>query len=196
MDDYASKIMTDEGGYASDVTRKAVASWERRKAEAVSRWGSLDRLASKCSPETAAKFAKAKGRMKDAKVSAEEFEYAKRLGVMERGVDALEKEALANGYASNDLTWFDLKMRVKDRRASRSETSQEGLRAVFVVNPEDAGYVAATLGHELGEEVIVYTVADIVMMAHENPTALTHLKQIAGAYTTHVDIAGDGEAPW
>ena len=176
--------MMEEGSYASDVTRKAVASWERRKAEAVSRWGSLERLASKCSPETAAKFAKAKGRMKDAKVSAEEFEYAKRLGVMERGVDALEKEALANGYASNDLTWFDLKMRVKDRRA------------VFVVNPEDAGYVAATLGHELGEEVIVYTVADIVMMAHENPTALTHLKQIAGAYTTHVDIAGDGEAPW
>ena len=170
--------------YASDVTRKAEASWERRKMEAIARWGSIDRLAAKCSPETAALFAKANGRLKDARLSSEEFELAKRLGVMERGVDALEKEALANGYASNDLTWFDLKMRVKDRRA------------VFVVNPEDAGYVAATLGNELGEEVIVYTVADIVMMAHENPTALTHLKQIAGAYTTHVDIAGDGEVPW
>ena len=76
MDDYGSKTMTDEGSYASDVTRKAKASWERRKMDAIARWGSLDRLASKCSAETAAKFAKANGRMKEARLSADEFEYA------------------------------------------------------------------------------------------------------------------------
>ena len=99
-------------------------------------------------------------------------------------MDALEKEALNNGSSPSDMTWFDLKTRVGDRRA------------VAVMNPQDAECVAATLGRELGDDFIVYTAADIVMMAHENPTALTHLKQIAGAYTTHVDIAGDGEAPW
>ena len=184
MDDYGSKVMTDEGSYASDVTRKAKASWERRKMEAIARWGSLDRLASKCSAETAAKFAKANGRMKEARLSADDFEYARRLGVMERGVDALEKEALKNGSSTSDMTWFDLQTRVGDRRA------------VAVMNPQDAEYVAATLGRELGDDFIVYTAADIVMMAHENPTALTHLKQAAGAYTTHVDVTSSEEAGW
>jgi hypothetical protein len=170
--------------YASDVTRKAKASWDRRRMDAIARWGSLDRLASKCSPETAAKFAKANGRMKEARGSADEFEYARRLGVMERGVDALEQEALKNGSSPSDMTWFDLQTRVGDRRA------------VAVMNPQDAEYVAATLGRELGDDFIVYTAADIVMMAHENPTALTHLKQVAGAYTTHVDVNSSEEAGW
>ena len=86
--DYAN-TMSSEDNYASDITRKAEASWERRKMEAIARWGSIDRLASKCSPETAAKFAKAKGRLKDARISSEEFELAKRLGVMERGIDTV-----------------------------------------------------------------------------------------------------------
>jgi len=184
MDDYGSKTMTDEGSYASDVTRKALASWERRKMDAIARWGSLDRLSAKCSPETAAKFTKAHGRFKDAKMSTDDFELARRAGVMERGVDALEKEALENGSAPSDMTWFDLKTRVGDRRA------------VAVMNPEDAEYVAATLGRELGDDVVVYTAADIVLMAHENPTLLTHLKHKAGAYTTHVDVGSNEEAPW
>mgnify|MGYP001070436383 FL=1 len=117
-------------------------------------------------------------------LSSEEFEVAKRYGVLERGVDALEKEALERGKSPNDMHWFDLKIRVKDRRA------------VAVLNPSDAEYVAATLGRELDDDVIVYTAADIVMMAHENPTALTHLKQIAGAYTTQVTTSDGKEAPW
>lgn len=170
--------------YASDVTRKAEASWERRKMEAIARWGSLDRLASKCSPETAAKFAKAKGRLDDARLSSEEFELARRLGVMERGVDALEKEALDNGYAPSDMTWFDLGVRV------------EGKRCVAVMNPKDADIVAASLSDELGEQVIVYTAADIVMMAHDTPTLLTHLKLKLGAYTTCVKTAEGEDALW
>lgn len=170
--------------YASDLTRKAKASWEGRKAKAIARWGSLDRLSSRCCPETAAKFAKATQRMKDAKLSSQEFEYAKRLGVLERGVDAMEAEAIQRGAAPNDAQWFDLKIQVKDRRA------------VAVLNPQDAEYVAATLGQELGDTVIVYTAADIVLMAHENPTALTHLKHLAGAYTTHVEVGSNEEAPW
>jgi len=170
--------------YASEVTRKAEASWERRKMEAIARWGSIDRLASKCSPETAAKFAKANGRLKDARLSSEEFELAKRLGVMERGVEALEKEALDNGYAPSDMTWFDLGVRV------------EGKRCVAVMNPKDANIVAASLSDELGEEFIVYTAADIVLMAHETPTMLTHLKQKAGAYTTSVRTEGGDDALW
>lgn len=176
--------MADEGSYASDVTRKAEASWERRKMETIARWGSVDRLCAFVSPETSAKFAKAKGRLCEAMLSSDEFELAKRYGVMERGLDAMEKEALERGQAPNDMAWFDLKIRVKDRRA------------VAVLNPSDAEYVAATLGRELDDDVIVYTAADIVMMAHENPTALTHLKQIAGAYTTKVTVRDSGEAPW
>lgn len=170
--------------YANDVTRKAEASWERRKGEAIARWGSLDRLASKCHAETSAKFAKAKGRLADARGSAEEFELARRLGVMERGVDAMEKEALENGYSPSDMTWIDLGVRVG------------GKRAVAVLNPQDADYVAARLSDELDDGVVVYTAADIVLMAHENPSALTHLKQIAGAYTTRVTVGDDVEAPW
>lgn len=170
--------------YASDVTRKALASWERRKMEAIARWGSLDRLASKCSPETAAKFAKANGRMKDARLSSEEFELAKRLGVMERGVDALEKEALNNGNAPSDMTWFDLGVKV------------EGKRCVAVMNPKDADIVAASLSDELDDDVIVYTAADIVLMANETPTLLTHLKHTLGAYTTCVKTTNGEDALW
>jgi hypothetical protein len=173
-----------DDSYASDVTRKAKASWERRKMEAIARWGSLSRLCSFVSPDTSAKFAKARARLGEAMLGSKEFEVAKRYGVLERGVDAMEAEALEGGKSPNDMQWFDLKIRVKDRRA------------VAVLNPSDAEYVAATLGRELNDDFIVYTAADIVMMAHENPTALTHLKQIAGAYTTHVDVHGDGEAPW
>lgn len=175
---------SETDAYASDVTRKAKASWERRKGEAIGRWGSLDRLASKCSAETSAKFARAKGRLADARVSAEEFELAKRLGVMERGVDAMEREALEAGYSPSDMQWIDLGMRVNDRRA------------VAVLNPQDADYVAAALSGELDDGVIVYTAADIILMAHENPSALTHLKQIAGAYTTHVTVGDQTEVPW
>jgi hypothetical protein len=170
--------------YVTSVTRKAKQSWERRKMEAIARWGSLTRLCSFVSPETSSKFAKAEGRLCEAMLSSEEFEVAKRYGVLERGVDALEKEALERGKSPNDMHWFDLKIRVKDRRA------------VAVLNPSDAEYVAATLGRELDDDVIVYTAADIVMMAHENPTALTHLKQIAGAYTTQVTTSDGKEAPW
>lgn len=176
--------MREDDAYRTDVTRKALASWERRKAQAVTRWGSLDRLCAKVSPETSAKFAKAMGRMKDAKMSADELEYARRLGVLERGVDAMEAEALKNGNAANDLTWFDLQIKVG------------GKRAVCVVQASDAEIVAATLGEELGEQIVVYTAADIVMMSHEQPTALTHLKHVVGAYTTHVDVAGNVEASW
>lgn len=170
--------------YASDVTRKAEASWERRKMEAISRWGSLDRLASKCSPETSAKFAKATRRLKEARNSDQEFELARRLGVMERGVDALEKEALEGGYSPNDMVWFDLGMRVNDKRC------------VAVMNPKDADIVAAGLSDELDDEFIVYTAADIVLMAHDNPTALTHLKQTASAYTNRVTNADGEELNW
>ena len=173
-----------DNNYASEITRKAEASWERRKAEAISRWGSIDRLASKCSPETSAKFVKAKGRLADARLSSDEFELARRLGVMERGVDALEKEALDNGYAPSDMTWFDLGIRV------------DGKRGVAVMNPKDADIVAASLSEELEDEFIVYTAADIVLMAHENPTLLTHLKQSAGAYTTSVRNAEGEDALW
>ena len=183
-DDYASKIMADEGSYASHITREALASWERRKMEAVSRWGSLGRLSGKCSPETAAKFAKANGRFKDAKLSTDEFELARRAGVMERGVEAMEAEALQNGYAPSDMTWFDLCVKV------------EGKRAVAVLNPKDVDYVAAALGRELGERVVVYTAADIVLMAQENQTLLHHLKHKIGAYTTTVAVGGNEEAPW
>jgi hypothetical protein len=185
-DNYATSnhAVSDSESYASDVTRKAEASWERRKGEAIGRWGSLDRLASKCSAETSAKFAKAKGRLADARTSLDEFELARRLGVMERGVDAMEREALEAGYSPVDMQWFDLKIRVGDRRA------------VAVLNPQDADYVAATLSREFDDGVIVYTVADIVLMAHENPSALTHLKQIAGAYTTQVTVGDQTEAPW
>lgn len=170
--------------YSVDVTRQALASWERRKQQAVARWGSLDRLAAKCNAETSAKFARAGQRFKDARHSGDEFELARRAGVMERGVDALEEEAIKNGYSPSDMTWFDLKIKVK------------GKKAAAVLDPKDADYVAAQLSKELGEDVIVYTVSDIILMAHENPTALTHLKHTMGAYTTHVDVRDDGEAPW
>lgn len=173
-----------DNNYASEVTRKAEASWERVKVGAIARWGSIDRLAAKCSSETAAKFVKAKGRLADARLSSDEFELARRLGVMERGVQALEKEALENGNAPSDMTWFDLGVRVG------------GKRCVAVMYPQDADIVAASLSEELGEAVSVYTAADIVLMAHENPTALTHLKQIAGAYTTSVRNAEGEDALW
>ena len=96
----------------------------------------------------------------------------------------MEREALEAGYSPVDMQWFDLKIRVGDRRA------------VAVLNPQDADYVAATLSREFDDGVIVYTVADIVLMAHENPSALTHLKQIAGAYTTQVTVGDQTEAPW
>ncbi len=82
------------------------------------------------------------------------------------------------------MTWFDLAVRV------------EGKRAVAVMNPKDVDYVAATLGRELGEEIVVYSAADIVLMAQEGGTLLHHLKHKLGAYTTTVDVAGNGEAPW
>lgn len=174
--------MSDD--YASHITREALASWERRKMDAVSRWGSLSRLSAKCSPETAAKFAKAHGRFKDAKLSADEFELARRAGVMERGVDALEAEALQNGASPSDMTWFDLGLKV------------EGKRAVAVMYPQDVDYVAAALGQELGEQIIVYTAQDIVLMAQEGQTLLHHLKHKLGAYTTTVAVGGNEEAPW
>lgn len=170
--------------YVSDVKRAALSAWERRKMEAVKRWGSLDRLAAHASPETAAKFASATQKFLAARDSDEPYELAKRCGVMERGVDALEAEALENGYAPDGMAWFDLGMRVGNRRA------------VAVMNPKDAVTVAATLGREMDDDVIVYTAADIVLMANENPTALTHLKQHAGAYTTHVDTKERANAPW
>jgi hypothetical protein len=170
--------------YAVDVTRSAKASWERRRMEAIRRWGSLKRLSAKASPESALKFEKAREKYLAATESRDPFELARRCGVMERGVDALEREALERGACSSDLVWFDLGMRVN------------GKRAVCVLSASDAEYVACTLTEELEDDVIVYTAADIVLMANENPTALTHLKHVFSAYTTEVHTREQGEAPW
>ena len=179
--------MTDASrgdGYMSDVRRAALSSWERCKAEAVRRWGSLDRLAAHASPETAAKFASATKKYLEARLETEGFELPKRCGVMERGVEALEKEALENGYTPDGMVWFDLGCRVNGRKA------------VAAMNPKDAEAIAAALSKGLDEDVIVYTAADIVMMANETGSFLHHLKHVAGAYTTHVDTSEQVNAPW
>ena len=170
--------------YVADVRRAALSSWERCKAEAVRRWGSLDRLAAHAKPETAAKFASATKKYLEARLDTDGFELPKRCGVMERGVEALEQEALENGYAPDGMTWFDLGCRVN------------GKKAVAVMNPKDAVAVAAALSKGLDDEVVVYTAQDIVMMANETDSFLHHLKHAAGAYTTQVDTSEQVDAPW
>jgi hypothetical protein len=64
------------------------------------------------------------------------------------------------------------------------------------MSPSDAEYVACTLNEELEDEVVVYTAADIVMMANENGSMLHHLKQTFSAYTTGVDTREQKDAPW
>lgn len=162
------------------VARK---SWERVKMDAIRRWGSLERLAACASPETARKFVGASQKYLSAVAGSNEIELARRCGVMERGVEALEKEAIERGNACADMLWFDLETRV------------DGMKAVCVLRASDAEYVACRLAETLSEPVRVYTAADLVMIAHENHSLLSQLKSKFSAYTVAVDTE-NGEAPW
>lgn len=170
--------------YKTSVRKEALRAWERRRNEAIGRWGSLARLVSKASVDTAEKMARATEKYNAALSGDDDFEIARRAGVMERGVDAVEQEALQAGYSPNDMCWIDLGVRVEDRRA------------VAVLNPADADYVSAQLSKELEDGVIVYTAADIVLMAQEHQSLLHSLKKRAGAYTTTVNNGAIEEASW
>lgn len=166
------------------IKRQAVSAWERRRNEAVGRWGSIMRLLSKGSVETITKMTSAMAKYNSAVVDGDDFEVARRAGVLERGIDVVEKEALEAGYAPNDMCWFDLGVRV------------EGKRAVAVMNSADADYVASQLAEELGDDVVVYAASDIVLMAQEGQTLLHQLKHTLGAYTTVVNNGKLEEPSW
>jgi hypothetical protein len=188
LDDEERIMRNEDTGTRRDINSMSVGSmarkaWERVKMDAVGRWGSLERLTACASPETARKFVDASQKYLRAVDGENELELARRCGVMERGVQALEREALERGASCSDLTWFDLGVRVGD------------VKAVCVLRASDAEYVACTLAEELGEGVRVYTAADIVMMAHENQSMLSELKSRFSAYTVAVETT-DGEAPW
>lgn len=170
--------------YKSDIAKSARKAWDTRKMEAIRRWGSLERLAASVSVETSQKFCRAAIKWNAALQGDDEMEMARRAGVMERGVEALEKEAIELGRCPNDMTWFDLCVEI------------EGAKCVAVFNASDAEYVATTLSKEFEKKVVVYTVADIVLMANESKTALTHLKHVASAYTTNVKTDEREDAPW
>jgi len=170
--------------YKSDIARSARRAWDTRKMEAIRRWGSLERLAASVSVETNQKFCRAAEKWNAALQSGDEMEIARRAGVMERGVDALEKEAVEAGKCPNDLTWFDLDIEI------------DGAKCVAVLNPSDAEYVADTLSTSFGKKVVVYTAADIVLMANEEKSMLSHLKHAASAYTTNVKTGRREDAPW
>ena len=171
-------------GYKESIRKEALRAWERRRNEIVGRWGSLARVVSRASVETAAKMESAREKFNAALGGDDDIEIARRAGVMERGLDAVEKEAIENGYAPNDMCWFDLGVRVDDKRA------------VAVMNPSDVEYVATQLSKELDDGVVVYSAADIVLMARENQSLLHHLKQRAGAYTTSVGNGKVEETSW
>lgn len=170
--------------YAKSVNQSARESWGERKSKAIRRWGGLDRLVAKASVETATKFAQAAEKYRVALQSGEGFEVARRAGVLERGLDVVEREALDAGWSPSDFTWFDLRVSV------------DGKRAVAVIEAADAEIVAASLREELDEEIVVYTAADIVLMAQEHQSTLHHLKRIASAYTRSVVDEKVGDAPW
>lgn len=174
---------TRQGIQSMSVGSIARRSWERVKMDAIARWGSLERLVAYASPETARKFVDASQKYLRAVDGENEFELARRCGVMERGVQTLEREALERGASCSDLTWFDLGVRV------------DGVKAVAVLRASDAEYVACELSKELSEPVRVYTAADLVMIAHEHQSMLSQLKSKFSAYTVAVETE-DGEAPW
>ena len=171
-------------GYKESIRKEALSAWERRRNEAVGRWGSLVRLVSRATVETAHKMEAARVKFNAALEGDDDIEIARRAGVMERGLDAVEKEALEAGYSPNDMCWIDLGVRVDDRRA------------VAVMNPSDVEYVASQLSKELDDGVVVYSAADIILMAREHQSMLHHLKQRAGAYTTTVDNGKIEDASW
>jgi len=166
------------------IRRQAMGSWERRRNEAMGRWGSLMRLLSKASVDTVTKMASAMEKYNKALSGSDDYEIARRAGVLERGIEVVEKEALDAGYAPNDMCWFDLGVRV------------EGKRAVAVMNSADAGYVASQLSKELDDAVVVYAASDIVLMAQEGQTLLHQLKHKADACTTIVNGGKLEEPTW
>lgn len=170
--------------YKSDIARSARKAWDTRKMDAIRRWGSLERLAASVSVETNQKFCRAAEKWNAALQGSDEMEVARRAGVMERGVDALEEEAIKAGKCPSDLTWFDLDLEL------------DGAKCVGVFNPSEAEYVATTLSESYGKKIVVYTAADIVLMAHEGKSVLHHLKHAATAYTTNVKTGQREDAPW
>jgi len=81
-----------------DIIHGALKPYDKLVSDLETRWG-YDRLPQLVSPETAAKFQTAKAKM-DAAIAYEKNpqEAVNKIGVMMRGWQALEKEAMKNGH--------------------------------------------------------------------------------------------------
>lgn len=114
--------------------RSAMQPVDRRVSEIEKQWGCLERLKECVDPEMAARFGTAWHKMDAAILDGTVDEVVERAGVILRGLDALEKAALANGHKPAPDVWgitvdgveYLICLRAKDVRAVGSEA--EGIQ--------------------------------------------------------------------
>jgi hypothetical protein len=85
--------------------RMALQPLDRRMIEIERRWGSSERLARLASPETAAKFGSAEHKLQEAIREGDPDLVAAKASVLQRGLDALEREAEAAGHSPSTKVW-------------------------------------------------------------------------------------------
>jgi hypothetical protein len=153
----ADSLLDGEGfrNPKSAGTWGALAPLDRKAVDAERVWGSVDRLLTLVSPETARKFRTVQSRLNAAIEGGDEFAVDAEVAILMRGYDALVREAVANGHAPLD--------------SSRVWVIEEGA-TLFVVGMTDfdAHAAAAHLDHfkrTPEDKPRVYSIDELIRLA-------------------------------
>lgn len=103
------RLMTPDAKPEEIACDHACAPFDRAMRDAERKWG-IDRLPGLVSPETAAKFGSAMGKLNDAINSGDAAATAARVGVCIRGLAAMDAEAVAAGHQPTPPEAWDVEV--------------------------------------------------------------------------------------